>query len=238
MASLIADFQATGTSRSTLHMLIVFAALAGTSTLAAAANDADETAYSIAMNLAVDGQIIGMPTLLMPIGSAGTATVEGKYSLQAALLSEDPRYGSEQPGDLSLEFELMLPVNGRWTRVAAPSLRLFLASTATIHLDISGLSIPSASGSSLAKSLEISAVAMKHERDLPVLQESICTSSPREGDMVSPEPEARTLEGQAGTATEDRVCCRAGFCTCSWSGSGGCCYDGINCPSGCCVITP
>lgn len=224
--------------RAMLHVFIAVTLLSGITGLAAAADEPGNPAYSIAMSIALDGEIIGMPTLVMQSGSAGTATIAGRYSLRTVVLTEDARYGTDPPGDLSLELELLLPVNGRWTRIAAPGLRLFLGNTATVQLDISAQSVPSPTGALYAKTLEIALVAMKSERAFPVQQENICSSPPREGDAVSPEPEARAPAGQPGAMAEDQVCCKAGLCTCCWAGSGGCCYDGINCPSGCCVITP
>lgn len=195
-----------------------------------------ETVYSIAISLSLDGEIIGMPALSMSSGATGWTTVERKFSVRAGLSRNHPLPPGAQPGDLSVDIELMLPVKDRWQLVASPNIHLSLGSTFTTEIDLRHAEIPSPVSDSEIGTLGIALVVSESEQPFPSSVD--CLFAPSEGDTVASDREQSAGGDSDAVAQSDQVCRKIGICTCCWSGGGGCCSDGVNCPTGCCAIIP
>ena len=126
-----------------------------------------ETVYSVATSVSLDGEIIGMPVLFVSSGETGSATVKRRYSLLARLSLDDSPAAGERPGDLSVDIELMLPVEDRWQLVAAPRIRLSLGSTFTTEVDLRQAGILSPVSNSQIETLVIALVVSESEQRLP-----------------------------------------------------------------------
>ena len=164
--------------------LVAIAAITLAIDSASAETAEPKTDYSIAISLSLDGEIIGMPAFLMSSGATGRTTVENKFSVRAGLSPDDPLLSSKQPGDLSVDIELMLPVKDTWQLVASPSIRLSLGSTFTTEIDLRHAEIPSPVSDSAIGTLVISLVVSEAEQQLHSSDRTDCHSAPSESDTV------------------------------------------------------
>lgn len=102
-----------------------------TATTPALAQSVPAPRYVVAIGLARDDQVVEAPSVTLPLGSAASVEITGRYRIETALMQAE--------GDrVTLATTIFRPEADQWVVVARPELTLTKGQLVTVHLTDAG----------------------------------------------------------------------------------------------------